>query len=67
MSLWPRGSAMSVRRTSSMRARKSSSRANIVSPLSGARPPVMIRVGSPSVWVSTVEIHRLNSIVNGLC
>ena len=49
----PRGSRMSSRRRSSRSASKRSLRSSIVAPGSGPTPPVMTRVGMPSVCEST--------------
>ena len=49
----PRGSRMSRSRRSSSSASKCSLRSSIVAPGIGPTPPVMTRVGIPSVWEST--------------
>ena len=50
---WPRGSRISSSRSSSSSASKWSLRSSIVAPGIGPTPPVMTRVGIPSVWEST--------------
>jgi len=50
---WPRGSRISSSRRSSRWRSKYSRRSCIESPGSGPRPPVITRVGIPSVWEST--------------
>ena len=50
---WPRGSRISSSRRSSMCCSKCSLRSSIVAPGTGPTPPVMTRVGIPSVWEST--------------
>ena len=50
---WPRGSRISSSRRSSSSASKCSLRSSIVAPGTGPTPPVMTRVGIPSVWEST--------------
>ena len=54
----PRGSRISSRRRSSRSASKCSLRSSIVAPGSGPTPPVMTRVGMPSVWESTAAKTR---------
>ena len=49
----PRGSRISSSRTSSMLSSNHSLRSSIVAPGSIGTPPVMTRVGMPSVWEST--------------
>ena len=54
----PRGSCISSRRTSSSSVSKCSLRSSIVSPGSAGIPPVITRVGMPSVCESTAEKAR---------
>ena len=50
---WPRGSNMSSVRSSSMRSRKYARRSAMLAPGITPMPPVITRVGIPSVWEST--------------
>ena len=50
---WPRGSRISSSRRSSSSASKCSLRSSMLAPGIGPTPPVITRVGMPSVWEST--------------
>ena len=50
---WPRGSRISSSRRSSSPASKFSLRSSMLAPGIGPTPPVITRVGMPSVWEST--------------
>ena len=50
---WPRGSRISSSRSSSMCSSKWSLRSSALAPGIVPTPPVMTRVGIPSVWEST--------------
>ena len=53
IALWPRGSRMSSRRSPSRFSMNQSRRCAMVFPGITPTPPVMTRVGIPSVWEST--------------
>ena len=55
MAPWPRGSRISSWRSSSWLDSNQSLRSSIVAPGSVATPPVITRVGMPSVCESTAE------------